>query len=297
MDVENSMVNSSFATEKSVPVAKGGNVGLMAYAKGNRRFRIAMCICCLLHVVLVGLIIAFVIRANDDDYNAGSSSASIAQGQISTKAPSGNDSKDLVTATTLAPDPDLYDQLASSAENNVVSNATSIPPINTFEQENTTEEEPKEEVAEEEPKEEVAEEETAFGVGQGEQIPADDTAPGSCADTMEVSLACVGVGSELLAYFESCTPQVGDWVGIFESSEDANFLLDENTIAWMYTCGDRTCEEAMAKEVLSFARMTELAGIGTFRAHLIRGGGEGAFYSSIASSADFSIVDDADTSC
>merc|ERR1711933_79493 len=107
---------------------------------------------------------------------------------------------------------------------------------------------------------------------------------------------CVGEGSELLVYFESCTPRVGDWVAMYESSANPKFLLDSESVGWLYTCGDRFCEEAVEKETLSFTRATGRAGVGTYRFHLIREG-EGPLYSSIASSSEFQIVANANTSC
>ena len=120
MDVENSMMDTTFTTMdksragKQGYLSKGGNNnGLMSYFRGSRRFRWAIFVCCLLHIILVSLIIIFVMNMDNQGYEAGasSSSSSITQDQTTTTTSSSssttNTTADLVTSKTLFPDPDL----------------------------------------------------------------------------------------------------------------------------------------------------------------------------------------------
>lgn len=290
MDVENSFLEGSCTTEKVEqiePFSKGGNKGIMSIFRGSRRFRYAIIVCCLLHVVLVGLIFSFVTNADNESYETGSTSSAISQDQTATIPSSSSIAADLVTSETLYHDPDLDKSPSPFVGETTVSSAiniTTAPSVTTTEEEVDFEEEPKEQ-------------NTAIAVvEEAKPVVIPDTSPVSCVNSLEVSMNCVGEGSELLVYFESCTPRLGDWVAMYESSANPEFLLDSESVGWLYTCGDRFCEEAVEKEVLPFSRATGRAGIGTFRVHLIREG-EGPLFSSIASSPEFQIVADADTSC
>jgi hypothetical protein len=117
-----------------------------------------------------------------------------------------------------------------------------------------------------------------------------------CVDRLELSLDCFGRGSEVLVYFNVCTPQPGDWVAMYDISHDPENLLDDDSVSWLYTCGDRRCTETVQTEVLSFSRVTDVARAGTYRAYLIRNG-EASSFSSFASSPDFRIVDNPNTEC
>jgi len=276
MDVENSIQDDSFVTDKPGFISKRKDNGMMSYIRGSPRFQYAILVCCILHVVLVGLIIAFVANTDDGSYEIGSSSSAISQGQAATSSSSSNITTDLGK---------LMDPVIEESTDYSSNSGTITPPVNTAGGKNTFEDK-------------ITGENTAVVVVQEDQTAAtaDDVAPGPCVNSLEVSMNCVGEGSELLVYFDSCTPRPGDWVAIYEFSANPEFLLDSESIGWLYTCGDRFCEESIQKEVLSFTRLTDRAEIGTYRAHLIREG-EGPMFSSIASSSDFRIVADADVSC
>ncbi len=253
MDTDVSMMDeSSFKVEHSEEVSKGSQ-GFIGFFRGSRRFRYAVVVCCLLHLILVGLIVAFVMSADNDGYGTGSSSASIPQGQTTTSG------DEFVTSNTPIPEPDLVEEIFANATD-TISNSTNVT---------------------------VVEEDI---------ITAVSNSTGSCVDSLEVNMDCLGVDSELFVSFEVCTPQAGDWVAIFDSSADPQSLLDEDAIGWLYTCGDRFCEEAVQKENLSFTRAKERALEGTYRAHLLREG-EGTVFSAIASSTEFRIITDANGSC
>lgn len=290
MDVEGSVLEGSYTTEKVErcdPISKGGNTGIMSIFRGSRRFRFAIMVCCLLHVVLVGLIISFVTNADNESYDIGSTSSTIPQDQTAPIPSSISPATDPVTSETLYPDPDLDKSPSSVVGETTVSNAVNItaaPSVMMTEERVDFEEEPKEQ-------------NITIAVGEEDQpLVPPDTSPVSCVNSLELSTNCVGEGSELLVYFESCTPRLGDWVAMYESSANPEFLLDSESVGWLYTCGDRFCQEAVEKEVLSFTRATGRVGIGTYRVHLIREG-EGPLFPSIASSPEFQIVADADTSC
>ena len=259
MDTDVSMMDeSSFKVDHSEDDLKGRQ-GFIGFFRGSRRFRYAVVVCCLLHLILVGLIIAFVMSGDNDGYGTGSSSASIPQGQTTTAAPSTNNGDGFVTSKTLIPDPDLVEEIFANATD-TISNSNNVT---------------------------VVEEDV---------ITAASNSTGSCVDTLEVNMDCLGVDSELFVSFEVCTPQAGDWVAIFDSSADPQSLSDEDAIGWLYTCGDRFCEETVQKENLSFTRAKERAVEGSYRAHLLREG-EGTVFSAIASSTEFRIITDANGSC
>ena len=265
MDNEESMVDEiSFKTENqaekqaenqgpSVSKENTGTLGFLSFFRGSRRFRFAVLFCCLLHVILIGLIIAFVTSRDNEAYQAGSASASIPTATIPpTEA-------EFVTATTLSPDPDL-DNLIDEA----MSNTT-----------NTT----------------IIEDEEVPVVAIG------DNSTDLCVDSLEVDVTCFDEDTELFVHFVSCAPQVGDWVALFDSSADAQALVLTEAIGWMYTCGDRFCEEAVQEQTLSFSRAKDKAEHeGTYKAYLIREG-EGPTFSPIASSPEFRILTDATSSC
>jgi len=285
MDVEDSMADDNNSTGNADSVSASmiskGNYGIMSYFRGSRRFRYAILVCFLLHIVLIGLIIAFVTNADNEIYEAGSSAATTSQGQPAT-TPS---STDPVTTETLFPDP-VEEQLEveEPTGSDIIADITS--PNTTDVEDNSIEENPTEQNA-------------TVAIVPEDQPPANatDAPQESCVDSLDINMDCIGEDSELYVNFEVCTPLPGDWVAIYEASADPQFLLDTETIGWLYTCGDRLCEEVVQKEVLSFTRAKERAGVGTYRAHLIRGEGEGPIFASIASSPEFRIVTNATDSC
>lgn len=303
MDGADSLLDETYISEKSNSISKPRKSGFMSYFRGSRRFRIAIAFCCLLHFVLIGLIIAFILNLENEKYEAGKSSSALSPGQTVASSPSSTNiaSEQLITSKTLAPDPDLDPEIKvpendveSEADSDVVeTNDSTVEPINSVatEEDNVFEEKvPDTDVQEEQPVTD-ADVQAEQPVDVAEDIPTE-----TCVDSVEVNMDCVGEGSDLLVFFESCAPRVGDWVGIYESSANPAFLVDTEAIGWLYTCGDRFCEEVIEKEVLSFSRAAANAGVGTFRAHLIREG-EGPTFSALASSPDFRIVANADRNC
>jgi len=306
MDFEGSILDESLSTEKQRnpgPIHKKGYKGLLSFFRGSRRFQYAVLFCCMLHIVLIGLIIAFFTNMEKDNYETGSSS-SISQEQttaISTSTDTGSDiitSETLLPETllpetlfpeTLLPDPGLEDQEVPIAEaaidSNDITNST-MTPTNTDELDNLSQEVNQEVNT------------TIDSSIQEDQklVSANNTSPASCVDSLDVSMTCVDQDSELYVSFESCSPQVGDWVAIYEASADPQSLSNMGTIGWLYTCGDRLCEEAVQKEVLSFTRAKNRAGIGRYRAHLIRQG-VGPTFTALASSPAFRVVANSDRAC
>ena len=276
MDTEDStmMDESSYKIENEGQILKGNN-GVMSFFRGSQRFRLAVLFCCLLNIILIGLIIAFVTNRDNESFQAGSASASMPQGQTATTTPATDTGTGFVTSKTLFPAPELEQGLDLDLDA-IVNNTSDASGIVNG----------------------TASSNTAIEVVQEDQLPvvAEDVSAESCDDLLEVDTDCVGEDSELFVRFVSCTPQPGDWVAIFDSSVDAQSLLDSESIGWLYTCGDRFCEEAIEQQTLSFTRAKERAEEGTYRAHLIREG-LGPIFSSIASSAEFRIVTGATDSC
>lgn len=120
-----------------------------------------------------------------------------------------------------------------------------------------------------------------------------------CVDKVELSSTCYGTGSNVLVYFRVCTPQAGDWMAVFDATDDATNLLEDDGISWMYTCGDRSCEGAVASNVIHFNAATLLPAGATestsLRVHMMREGA-GSTFSAIASTQEFKVVTDA-TNC
>ena len=308
MDMEDtSMMDDSYAIEKPVSSSK---TGVLGFFKGSRRFRLAVLVCCFLHIVLIALIIAFVTNADNESHEAGISSSDLSQAQAGITSSSSTDaSTDFVVSKTLMPDLDLESELdlpqpeLESESNSVVAatNSSNSFDNSTVEFNTTVEENSTVEFNITVEEDNIfAEQDNIFQENAAESNEEQPTGANSlldsCVNSLDVSTECVGAGSELLVFFESCTPRIGDWVAIYDASADPRFLLDEEVVGWLYTCGDRFCEEATEKETLSFTRATERAEVGTYRAHLIREG-DGPTFSSIASSSIFRIVTDADVSC
>lgn len=138
-----------------------------------------------------------------EGFQAGSASASI---PTATTPPALDNEAEFVTATTLAPDPDMYQQI-----NETISNTT-----------NTTIE-----VGEEEEPPLEEEEPPLVEIG--------DNSTDLCVDSLKVDVTCFDQDTELFVHFVSCTPEAGDWVAIFDTSADAQALVTAEAIGWMYT--------------------------------------------------------------
>lgn len=278
-DIEDSMVDTTMS--KSMHSTTKGSNGLYAYAKGSRRFRYAMMVCCLLHVVLIGLIIAFV--TNMDKEPVLSSSSAIGSN------PNANES-----SPTLVPEPEkvpVEEPMEEVPVEEPMAEVVEVPVEEPVEV-------PVEEVTdvEQTDDEEDTESEIVEPVATGAPTDLSTNDDEVCADQLELSLDCMDPGADFLIYFDSCTPQAGDWVAIFEASANPEILEDDDAIAWLYTCGDRVCAQPVEQDVLSFARATDRAGEGTYRAHLLRNG-EGPVFSAVASSPPFRVVNDAANTC
>mmetsp|Transcript_17544 Transcript_17544/g.38342 ORF Transcript_17544/g.38342 Transcript_17544/m.38342 type:complete len:549 (+) Transcript_17544:209-1855(+) len=300
MDEENSMLHTTFTDSNDIPsyLSKGGknNDGLMSYFRKSRRFRWAMVVCCFLHIFLIGLIIAFVKTMDEKTYETGvsMSSSSSSSSSSSTTQDEATTTADLVTSKTLFPDPDLGNEfldqepIEEESTGSTSSTTTGTDPITTIDEYEAA-------IAQQSTNVQVdPTPTTSTPTTTPTQEPSPDPTP--CVDSLEVSLNCFGVGSELLIFFESCVPQAGDWVAIYEASEDSQNLYDSDAVGWFYTCGDRFCNQAVSKEVLSFTRAINQAGPGMYRAHLLREG-NGPSYSSFANSPEFRVVADGGASC
>lgn len=309
-DMEESGVNdanSSVYSMEKQSNAKGfgggsGSFGMLSsYFQGSRRFRFSILVCCLLHVVLIGLIIAFVASAgnNDASVQVDSSSSAISQGQTAATIPSvSTNTSTAIKPGVVIPEPDLGTQLDPVVEESTDSTSDAIANNNSTNTDST-----QDIIAAEDNV--IQENTTAVVVPEDEQQSSPDS---TCVNSLEVSTECAGEDTELYVYFESCTPQPGDWVAIYEFSEslDPQNLPGTGWIGWLYTCGDRVCTETVEKEVLSFTRAKDrvaeetalgsTAGTTYYQAHLMREG-EGPVFSSIASSPEFRIVSNADGGC
>ena len=293
MDEENSMLHTTFTDSNDTPsyLSKRENSrnGLMGYLRRSRRFRWAMLVCCFLHIILIGLIIAFVKTMDEKTYETGVSMSS-SSSSSSTTLDETAITADLVTSKTLFPDPDLGNEFLDQEPIEETTGATSS--VNTSTDHITTTDEYEADIAQENTNVQV--DPTPTTSTTPTQEPSPDPTP--CVDSLEVSLNCFGIGSEILIFFESCVPQSGDWVAIYEASEDSQNLYDSDAVGWFYTCGDRVCNQAVSREVLSFTRAINQAGPGMYRAHLLREG-NGPSYSSFANSPEFQVVADGGASC
>lgn len=228
MDNEESIVEEmSYKIEEESPSVTKEETGVLSYFRGSRRFRFAVLICCLLHVVLIGLIIAFVTGRNKNALQADSAAAS-------------------ATATTA---PVVVPETVAPTEVEVTDAPTASP-----------------------------------------------TVP-PCVDSLQVDMTCFDDNTLLAVQFEACTPEVGDWIAILEADTDPEAITETDAIGWMFTCGDRFCEEAVGKEVLDFDRAKRKAELGgSYRAYMMREG-EGPLFSAIAMSPEFSILNGPGASC
>jgi hypothetical protein len=233
LDYDDAMTTSDSTIEKyrddDVPTVEKGDGTALKHSHG--RFRIAMVACCIIHLVLVGLIIGFAVRTDDDSepLSVGSTSQGQAPQSAGTQYP-GN------TGTTTN-----TDGSHSSAT------ATATPSVDGM------------------------------------------TDTPTCIDSVELSLTCYGRESDILVYFKSCNPQPGDWVAIYDSSDDVTTLQEDDSVKWSFTCGNQVCTDTVSNEVVS---VTDgfLTPVGTYRVHLIRDG-PGPTYEAYASSVEFKVMD------
>jgi hypothetical protein len=116
-----------------------------------------------------------------------------------------------------------------------------------------------------------------------------------CVDELQLSATCYGSTSNILVNFRSCVPQAGDWIAVYEATEDATSLVDTDSYSWMYTCGTRSCEQAVFSNIVHFRAATLLT-TGTeatpmLKVHMMREG-PGPTFAAIASSEVFRVVAD-----
>jgi hypothetical protein len=200
--------------------------------KGRSGFHGTVAACCVIHMVMVGVIIGLAVRRRTDDADS--------LGVANTAPEAGPQGP-----TTGSPFPDL------EAE------ATEGP---------------------------------SWDAGSGGSTEI-DAIPPPCVDSLEPSLTCYGLENEILVYFLSCDPRPGDWVAIYEASQNATALLEDDSLDWMFTCGDQDCSGVVSSEVVAFSQSPVIGG-GTYRAHLIRDG-PGPVYAAYASSGEFQVEDSA----
>jgi hypothetical protein len=114
-----------------------------------------------------------------------------------------------------------------------------------------------------------------------------------CVDSLTLSSSCYGKGSNILLSFNVCVPQAGDWVAIYEASEERSNLLGDDAYVWKFTCGNRTCSEGIesGSVSLSTAKLNTQEGTSLlYRAHLMQYA-PGPIYEAIASTEEFEVVD------
>jgi hypothetical protein len=133
-------------------------------------------------------------------------------------------------------------------------------------------------------------------------VPSHATVDGSkvsamegCVDALKLSATCYGVISNVLVNFRSCVPQTGDWIAVYEATEDATKLLYTDSYRWMYTCGSRNCEKAVFSNVVPFHAAALLTSATEsspmLKVHMMREG-PGPFFTAFASSEEFRVVTD-----
>ena len=296
MDVEDSMIDTTLTMERSPlsgrnQFSKGGKHGMFTHFRGSRRFRIALGFCCALHLILIGLIITFVMTMGKEDAAITQDQAAISS---STSTSSSINTADMISSTDLAQEQQQMD--ADSGAETTTSVVTEEEEITSSNMAPDSGAETTTSVVTEEEKitsSNMAPTPTISTVLDQEEVESEET---ECVDKLELSLDCFGRGSDVLVYFNVCTPQSGDWVALYDISSDPQNLFDDNSVSWLYTCGDRRCTETIQTEVLSFSRVTDVAPAGRYRAYLIRNG-EATSFSSFASSPEFRIVDNSNTEC
>ena len=121
----------------------------------------------------------------------------------------------------------------------------------------------------------------------------------TCDDTLEVSASCfsTNTGGDILVFFRSCTPEPGDWLGVYEASGQPTSMSvrvsDIDAVDWLFTCGDQECQDPIGQEVVPFQQVNGRYEAGKlYQVHMFRDG-DGPMYSSFASSPPFQIVDGA----
>jgi hypothetical protein len=112
-----------------------------------------------------------------------------------------------------------------------------------------------------------------------------------CKDVVELTSTCFGRNDEIVVSFTSCVPEDGDWLAIYESTQDPTTLMVNDSIDWEFTCGDKRCNEAVFTGSLGFsADGMHTPGEETwYQIHLMRDG-PGPTYSAFASSVEFQVL-------
>ena len=309
IDIEESMMNTSIATEEKHSTTKGrfrmAKNDIFTHFRGSRRFRVALTVCCGLHLILVGLIIAFVMTLENDttETNNGYEDAAAASSSIALVTP-GQAKKPATSTTNIIDENNMstsnlslpyapFPEEEQKQESNNISSTPTTTTVSIVEENTTSAQQDYATVI----GQEVSTELVVFNTTTtAATISSPATQSEACVDRLELSLNCFGSDNEVLVYFQSCVPQSGDWVAIFDVSHDPANLLDSDSIAWLYTCGSRRCNQPVQNEVLSFSRITDRVQSGRYRAHLIREG-RGPIYSSFARSSEFKVVDNPYTDC
>jgi len=77
------------------------------------------------------------------------------------------------------------------------------------------------------------------------------------ADKISIYNGCHQVNDNILINFESMSPMVGDWIGIFwdDAIEAMNL---ENPLMWMWTCGSQSCEDIIKRDTIIFGTGQEV---------------------------------------
>lgn len=259
------------------------------------QFRWTVFMCFIVHIILITLIIGFAVYARRDQGSTDAALSSPGSGGNTGDATS-SPNLDLPDVGTNTSDDssgaDIEDGTEATPEPSVWDNATAGPSVE------ATMEDTMEATAEDTAEDTV--EETAGGTAEGTaedtaEETAENTAEPTCVDTLEVSAGCFATnsGEDILVFFRSCNPQAGDWVGVYEASEEPTDLLGIATVDWLFTCGDQECQDPVLQEVVPFQQENGeyVPGV-SYQVHLLRDG-DGPVFSAYASSPVFRVVEDA----
>lgn len=112
--------------------------------------------------------------------------------------------------------------------------------------------------------------------------------PSICQSSLTVNKSCYVEDEDVIVInFVNCSPQEGDWVGIWRSREDPN-NLSEDFVEWAWSCGTKDCRRSPASK-----RMTiDAYGLGfdSFQAFLVHDTPDGTPYLVEAMSEQFVVT-------
>jgi hypothetical protein len=83
-----------------------------------------------------------------------------------------------------------------------------------------------------------------------EQPPTDP--PTQCVSFVESLETCQVPFSGISIYFRNCSPESGDWIGIWPVSLIKDEKRLPEPVLWLYNCGSQDCKQALGEDVLFF---------------------------------------------